>query len=535
MKISILILALFFITNQTVYSSINKNAYKAVKNNNFKMLKKLVNRNNVNEKNEDGETILNYSIIMGNLKIVKYLLSINAEFNNKAKISYNFVVKNGKIISFVKVFENNGETGDTPLIIAIKSEKEKIIKLLLNKGAEINLKNNHSNIPLNVAIETNNMNIILFLLKKGANVNPEYKSWNTPLILAIKNENFDVVKLLVENGADVNSKNLNNVTPLIYTVSIFSADSKFSDKRFEIVKYLIKKGAKIEDDLVFMATNAGSIDLINFLLKNGAKLSQKGKKGLSEVELAAKKGCLEILKKYLEIRNDKNDINKALFKSLEKENNDKVIDYLISLKADINYVDENSGKNILIRAIESNNIRLMKRLIKEGANTNFITKYGYTPLMAAVNSLEITEYLVKNKAKVNIYNPKYRQNLLSYAISMGKNNNNVIKFLINNNANTKNALYNSAIKFNKEITEILLSKGVKVNQKFRGETPLTSAVKNITYNFYKFNKNQDIKDTISLLISKGGIIDEKYLESDYVKSYKKLYSFIKNEQKKYSK
>jgi hypothetical protein len=57
MKISILILALFFITNQTVYSSINKNAYKAVKNNNFKMLKKLVNRNNVNEKNEDGETI----------------------------------------------------------------------------------------------------------------------------------------------------------------------------------------------------------------------------------------------------------------------------------------------------------------------------------------------------------------------------------------------------------------------------------------------------------------------------------------------
>lgn len=532
MKILIFFLLISLVSSQSIYAKINKKIYKAIKLNHMKTIKHLINKRNVNQLNSNGETILNYAIINGNINIVKYLAQKGININKKSKVKYKFIIKNGKIKQTVKIIEDDGKIGDTPLIIAIKANKSDVTKLLIRLGAKINLKNNRSNTPLNIAIKTQNIKLIKYLLKKGANVNPKYESWNTPLIVAIETKNLDIIKLLLKHGADINTANSNNVTPLYYSFGFLGTNNKFTDEKFKIVKYLIKNGAKLDEESLYNAIRTKSLKLINFLISKGAKLNKNTKNLDYEFKLAAKLGIISIFKKLIELKNTKKVISKSFFEAVGRKNNQDMVNYLISLGVDINYIDEATGKNILIKLIESNDMKLVKLIVRKGGNVNFISKYGYTPLMAAINNLEITKYLIRNKAKVNLYNPKYNQNLLSYAISMGNNNNDVIKYLIKKRASVKNALYNASIKFNEEIVELLISKKVIINKKYKGDTPLNASIKYAIFNIRNFDKNPHIKSTISLLISKGGIIDRKYIESKEVKEHKKLYNFLKSKIKK---
>ncbi len=532
MKTLIFFLLISLISTQSIYAKINKKIYKAIKLNHMKTIKHLINKRNVNQLDSNGETILNYAIINGNIKIIKYLVKQGININKKSKVKYKFIIKNREIKKTIKIIENNKNIGDTPLIVAIKANKDNIAKFLITLGAKINLKNNRSNTPLNTAIKNQNIELIKYLIKKSAQLNPKYESWNTPLIVAIETQNLDIIKLLVKHGANINTANSNDVTPLYYSFGFSGTNNKFTEKKFKIVKYLINNGAKLEDNTLYNSIRTKSLKLVDFLIKKGATLSKDARKQDYEFKLAAKLGTIDIFKKLLNLKNTKEVISKAFFESVGTKNNNKMVNYLISLGVDVNYIDDKTGKNILIKAIESNDIKLVKLIVSKGGNVNFISKYGYTPLMAAINNLEITKYLIENKARVNLYNPKYNQNLLSYAISMGNNNNDVIKYLIKKRASIKNTLYNASIKFNEEIIKILISKNVKINKKHKGDTPLNASIKYAVYNIHNFEKNPHIKSTISLLISKGGKFDKDYLESQEVKKHKKLYKFIKSKIKK---
>jgi len=85
MKTLILFLLISLVSTQSVYAKINKKIYKAIKLNHMKTIKHLINKRNVNQLNSDGETILNYAIINGNIKIVKYLVKLDININKKSK------------------------------------------------------------------------------------------------------------------------------------------------------------------------------------------------------------------------------------------------------------------------------------------------------------------------------------------------------------------------------------------------------------------------------------------------------------------
>ncbi len=60
--------------------------------------------------------------------------------------------------------------------------------------------------PLHYACENKNgFNIAKLLIKKGANVNMKDNNEKTPLYFAIKNNDSELVKLLIENEANPNT------------------------------------------------------------------------------------------------------------------------------------------------------------------------------------------------------------------------------------------------------------------------------------------------------------------------------------------
>ncbi len=98
----------------------------------------------------------------------------------------------------------------TPLMIAIVAGEYDKAFSLIQKGVDVNARDKFGVTPLHFAAEKNNERLIKELLNAGANVNAKtnrdigyFPGW-TPLMTASNLENPNIVSILLNAGADVN-------------------------------------------------------------------------------------------------------------------------------------------------------------------------------------------------------------------------------------------------------------------------------------------------------------------------------------------
>lgn len=98
------------------------------------------------------------------------------------------------------------EDGFTPLGLACYFGHYDIARFLILKGADVNMSSNNGfNVfPIHSAAAGNYTNIAALLLESGANVNVKQQAGATPLHSAAQNGNLDMLILLLEAGAEVN-------------------------------------------------------------------------------------------------------------------------------------------------------------------------------------------------------------------------------------------------------------------------------------------------------------------------------------------
>ena len=107
-----------------------------------------------------------------------------------------------------------GNTGETPLLCAIKQHNVKIAKLLLENGADPNRLDPVADVmtPLQSACQVKHQDMVELLLSHDSNPNffapgrPE----TSPLYIACKNNAQDIVILLLKSGA----KDIDDITCL---------------------------------------------------------------------------------------------------------------------------------------------------------------------------------------------------------------------------------------------------------------------------------------------------------------------------------
>ncbi|KAH7114765.1 hypothetical protein B0J13DRAFT_488099, partial [Dactylonectria estremocensis] len=106
-------------------------------------------------------------------------------------------------------------TNFTDLMLASYYGHRVVVKLLLEKGAEIEAKDSeHGRTPLSWAAENGHEAIVKLLLEKGADVESKAEYGRTPLWWAAEHGHEAIVKLLLEKGADVQCKDEDSQTPL---------------------------------------------------------------------------------------------------------------------------------------------------------------------------------------------------------------------------------------------------------------------------------------------------------------------------------
>lgn len=170
-------------------------------------------------------------------------LGINIEFIDKGSSHTPLTAALYKNKSeIVRLLVDNGASvntkdggGAVPFILAIAMNDNDLAMELINKCARVNIYDSSSN-ALFTAIEKQKSDIVRLLIQKGADVNKVGGFGIKPIYRAAAFNSLEIVKLLVEGGADIQTAKENGWTPLIIAIQ---------EKQYEIAKYLIEHGANL--------------------------------------------------------------------------------------------------------------------------------------------------------------------------------------------------------------------------------------------------------------------------------------------------
>jgi ankyrin repeat protein len=154
--------------------------FEVVEKGTFKDVRYFVNKKcvDVNTKNEDGKTLLQWTVELGKIKIIKFLISKGAAADGK-----------------------------TPLHLAVELDKIRIVKSLASKGANVDVKDVDGKTPLHRAVELGKIKIVKCLIYKWADIDAMDGNNLTPLHLAVLGGHVDIAKFLATNGANVRITN----------------------------------------------------------------------------------------------------------------------------------------------------------------------------------------------------------------------------------------------------------------------------------------------------------------------------------------
>ena len=124
------------------------------------------------------------------------------------------------------------EYGVTPLYRASKLE---VGEFLLDRGADINARGKTGATPLSGALWLSRVEFAQMLVKRGASINTHGTNGYTPLHWAVQEVGIQAVQLLLEHGADVDARNDEDKTPsqLTSQQDIIELLSKYGTKSVE--------------------------------------------------------------------------------------------------------------------------------------------------------------------------------------------------------------------------------------------------------------------------------------------------------------
>ena len=156
-------------------------------------------RDFINAKTDiDNQTALHLASFRGNIEVIKILISNHAEINALTTNGYNVIHKAAmgnkpsSIVYFNKKYNMDLEATDenkmTALHLATLSCMENSVIYLLNLGVNVNSQDKDGNTPLHFAIKKSQIRLIKKLIQRGADPNiANNKRKKTPLMLAKNN------------------------------------------------------------------------------------------------------------------------------------------------------------------------------------------------------------------------------------------------------------------------------------------------------------------------------------------------------------
>lgn len=170
--------------------------------------------------------LLTHSARQNDIRLVKLLTDLGADVNVKDRLGGHsplwFACRNGNL-EMVKLFLSNAadlEFSSPVSLISIASYhgRTEIVRLLLDKGIDVNCKDSHGQTALISAAQGAATEVAKLLVERGADVNAESIHGATALIYACDKNDISVARFLLESGANPNVKAAYGDSPMIHAV-----------------------------------------------------------------------------------------------------------------------------------------------------------------------------------------------------------------------------------------------------------------------------------------------------------------------------
>ncbi|XP_048253960.1 uncharacterized protein LOC125381454 [Haliotis rufescens] len=355
----------------------------------------------------------------GHVGVVELVLQKGCDIDKQRGLGCALISQNTHMTRFF--LDRGAQVDDDAVCIACGLTNLRIIKMLFEEGATVDMISSDGDTPLHSACGRN-PNVVLFLLEKGANVNVKNETGNTPLHAAAWDGYTECIDVLLKAGAKVNAQNNTGNTPL-HEVA-WNGYTKCID-------VLRKAGAKVNvqnntgDTPLHTAAWYGSAESFDVLLKAGAHVNVPNNTGDTPLHKAAGRGsteCVDTLLKAganVNVQNNTGDTPLHTATAVARDGSTGCIDVLLKAGAKAGAhvnVQNNIGDTPLHKAVAEweGSAECVDVLLKHGAKVNVQNNTGDTPLHTAAASAvkaaswggspECVDVLLKAGAKVNAQN-----------------------------------------------------------------------------------------------------------------------------------
>ena len=325
-----------------------------------------------------------------------------------------------------------------------------VTKLLLSYGAEIDAQNQEGKTPLYLAVKLEKTKLVSYLLSRGANVNSATRNLSTPLFSSLINCNSELARLLLKSEASPTARNRHNEQPLFFVLRVVGK----GDDRLQLVALLLDGGVDVDarnghgSTALHLAVQDRDAGLAELLLQRGCSIDAKDCFDTSALATAVCTNLKDLAGLLLSRGANVNDFvqSSSVLEHAIIRRNEAMVRLLLEHGADVNV---GSGRNKPVAAAcLHKNTRIVQMLIDRGADINYKDKNGRTPLMRAIKEPNYTmmRHLLERGACVN--ERDYRGNTAFHV-------------LFENNTHTK-----------ENIIEYLLDEGADLNiENDSGHTP----------------------------------------------------------------
>ncbi len=420
------------------------------------VIKQYLNGAKLNHPNDAGDTPIITAIKLDRSEVLLWLIQqkVNLTIPDKSgNTALHVAATHGQLKSIIamskqlKNIDLVNASGRTPLITAVIAKQKGVAQWLLNKGANMHLKDAAGksafdyNKTSNLALLENRSKIsnkkdsgilakkqldhqLILLKKQVKNKSSPYFNW--PLLpIAVAQDQTDLANYLLQQGSSPWQKASDDKTAI--SIALEKGNTKLLSSMTR--KFPIKaNGTKASiETLFFLAIEKDNKQLLTSILRRAKSLGLNGlpDKGLLK---AVKQQNLDSTLLFLKIKQGPIDSQLVNLSITSDKNAYKITKLLLERGLSANTKNSN-GQTPLVLSAKHANVTILSLLVKRKIDVNETDTQGLTALMWASKQgcLECVQVLLKHNAKVDI---KSRTGNTALMLSSANNQTKIISLLL---------------------------------------------------------------------------------------------------------
>lgn len=316
----------------------------------------------------------------------------------------------------LEVLNYRDSSGMNALDYACDYNHVRAVKLLLERGSNIDARDRHGKTVFLRMVEKKQINVLSVLILYKASINEQYGIMNyTALHYACEYGLKEIAILLMNNGANLDVVNSSGLTPLLVACERC---------HFDVAYLLIENGAdktasnSSGKTALHLACEKGNLKLIKLLVKGDTVIDNtkfinrsKSKDGFTALHISCYWGYLDIIEELLNHGANMNIASREGSTPLHiscLHGHDNVVLFLLRRGGvNINMVD-NKGNNVMHYAARSKSIGIVSLFLDKGISIDCPNINNNSPLHLACCGAniypDVIKYLLERKATIDLLN-----------------------------------------------------------------------------------------------------------------------------------